>query len=216
MSERVVIFDLDKTLTIKDSYGQFLKAALRRWPLRLKRCWSLPFKAIMFGLGLRDNGWMKQEATRAVLAGLSRSELMLLVQEFVPNLLENASYHAGLETLKAHQARGDHCILASASPDLYLNLIGEKLGFDEVIATRLQWLDDHLTGDFDGPNVYGKEKAARVAAYLAAYPGWTTLVYSDHHADLPLFEMVDEGFAVHPTRRLEVEAVTMGLTVLRW
>ena len=51
----------------------------------------------------------------------------------------------------------------SASPELYVTPIGRRLGFDTVLATRLEVdADGRLTGRLLGPNCRGPEKVMRL------------------------------------------------------
>jgi phosphatidylglycerophosphatase C len=54
-------------------------------------------------------------------------------------------------------------VLVSASPELYVAPIGRRLGFDAVLATRLEvGADGRLTGRLLGANCRGAEKVARL------------------------------------------------------
>src|SRR5437016_5665528 len=65
-----------------------------------------------------------------------------------------------------HRAEGHELVLVSASPELYVAPIGRRLGFDEVLATRLE-VDAAglLTGRLVGANCRGPEKVARLRAW---------------------------------------------------
>jgi phosphatidylglycerophosphatase C len=60
-------------------------------------------------------------------------------------------------------------VLVSASFELYLDTIGERLGVDAVLGTRLA-VDDagRCTGALEGPNCRGPEKVRRLHEWLAA------------------------------------------------
>ncbi len=54
-------------------------------------------------------------------------------------------------------------MLVSASPELYVTPIGRRLGFDAVLATRLEVdADGRLTGRLLGANCRGPEKVVRL------------------------------------------------------
>jgi phosphatidylglycerophosphatase C len=62
-----------------------------------------------------------------------------------------------------HRTEGHELVLVSASPELYVAPIGRRLGFDEVLATRLE-VDPAglLPGRLLGANCRGPEKVARL------------------------------------------------------
>jgi phosphatidylglycerophosphatase C len=89
--------------------------------------------------------------------------------------------------------------LVSASLEVYLAPLGDRLGFDGVLATSLQVGNDGLlTGRLKGANVRRAEKAARLRGWLDARPGearhelWA---YGDSVGDRELLAMAD-----HPRR----------------
>ena len=43
-----------------------------------------------------------------------------------------------LAALQVHRAAGDHLVLLSASPDLYVPLIGRLLGFERTLCTEIR------------------------------------------------------------------------------
>jgi phosphatidylglycerophosphatase C len=62
-----------------------------------------------------------------------------------------------------HRGEGHELVLVSASPELYVTPIGRRLGFDTVLATRLEvGADGRLTGRLLGPNCRGPEKVVRL------------------------------------------------------
>ena len=74
------------------------------------------------------------------------------------------------ERLEWHRARGHRLVIVSASPESYLAPVGDDLGVDAVVATRLDvGPDGRLTGDYDGRNCRGAEKLARVRRLMAQW-----------------------------------------------
>jgi phosphoserine phosphatase len=59
-------------------------------------------------------------------------------------------------------------VLASASPELYLASVADELGISGFVGTRLEvGSDGKLTGDYEGANCRGPEKARRVREWIA-------------------------------------------------
>jgi len=51
-----------------------------------------------------------------------------------------------LAIVESHRAAGDHLVLLSASPDLYVPSIGAHLRFERTLCTELKWDGDRLNG----------------------------------------------------------------------
>ena len=217
----VVIFDLDGTITRRDTYTALLLRALRHRPARLVPALALPLATVAHLAGLRDNAWLKARFLAAILGGIGRDELQGLTGPFVADLLNRGLRTRARAVIDAHRVAGDYLLLATASFDFYCREIGHALGFDAVACTRSEWRDDRLVPVLVTGNCYGVVKQRRVQELLAnlpaSLPGPARLtVYSDSHADLPILGMADDPVAVNPTPRLAAIAVARRYRVEDW
>jgi phosphatidylglycerophosphatase C len=191
----VAAFDVDGTLTTGDCVLPFLRraaglrlvAALLRHPLRLAG-----------GVARRDRDALKALAC-ASLAGRAATEVERLGAEFAREVADSRLREDTTARLRRHRELGHTVLLASASLDAYLLPLGELLGADEVVCSRLERsADGRLTGRLDGANCRGPEKARRVRAALAArgLEGAVLWAYGDSADDEPLLELADHGVRV--------------------
>ena len=214
----VAVFDLDGTITRRDTFLPFLLGHLQRTPARWPAVPRLVGAAALFSTGRIDNNLLKAAFLRALLAGAAADDLRPWAAAFLDALIETGLRREALPALAAHRAAGWTLLLATASPDLYVMPLAARLGFDAVVCTRLA--QDHagrFTGGMAGGNCYGAEKAARVAAWRRATPVRGPLwVYTDHHADLPLLDMADRRIGVSPSRRLRQAAAGHGISLVAW
>ena len=97
MTERpsLVVFDLDHTLSRRDTFLQYLGGFLLRNPARILRCIGLPFAVAKFYLGLIDNRQMKESFLSAVLGGIHRQEVEAWTKRYVPHQTARRSLHLG-------------------------------------------------------------------------------------------------------------------------
>src|ERR1700758_875920 len=82
----VAVFDLDGTLTWRDTLLAFLMSFLRRHPWRLLRLWRLPFAVCSFLAQNRDHGLLKSRVIGMVMGGASRTAIDACADSFVDTL----------------------------------------------------------------------------------------------------------------------------------
>ena len=134
----VALFDLDGTLTWRDTLLPFLGGYVLRHPVRLLRLWRLVPALIGYLARGRDRGRLKSTVIRAVMGGERRDLIEAWAESFVLALEPHRRFRSGaLAALQAHRAAGDHLVLLSASPDLYVPRIGRLLGFERTLCTEL-------------------------------------------------------------------------------
>jgi phosphatidylglycerophosphatase C len=220
-SRTIAVFDLDGTITTRDTGSAYFLSFLRQHPRRWLRGLPLVGTAARFGCGLVDNAGMKQAALSRVLGGVDRAAIEAWTARFVPWCLDRLVRPGARSRIAAHRESGDRLVLATASLDLYVDPLARALGFAEILRTKAAWTaDGRISGALDGENVRGEHKLAAVRRHLgfaetgprAAF----VIAYSDHHADLPLLRWADKAVAVHPTARLAKTARAEGFAIADW
>jgi phosphatidylglycerophosphatase C len=214
----IVVFDLDKTLTKRDTYLPFLAAFLAKHPRRIVRCFLIPLTVLRLAPSYQWRTSLKVAFLDAVLGQCERNELLRVTEAFVTRLVsDDGLIQDGLDQLEFHRQRGDVLVLASASLDLYVDELARRLGFDSVIATRARWHDDRVAGTLEGPNLKGPEKYAAVLRHFPAQDLQSRgIAYSDHLSDLPLLGGVKEPFLVNPSKAASVAAKKLGINIVHW
>ncbi|HEX3951538.1 MAG TPA: HAD-IB family hydrolase [Steroidobacteraceae bacterium] len=193
----IALFDLDRTLTWHDTLMPFLLGFLRRRPHRALRLWRLP-AALWHYWRDRDRGALKSRVIRMVMGGEKRATLDTWAQRFVAGFkLEQRFRPVALAVLETHRAAGDHLVLLSASPDLYVPLIGRQLGFERTLCTELEWHGDRLDGALKTPNRRGEEKLRCLAWLREQYPDVPIIAYADSASDLDHLREADRALLVN-------------------
>ena len=209
-----VFFDLDRTL-LRGASGPLIGEALVAAGLAPRRGLpgqdllyklfdivgeTLPSMALARGAVLAVRGWSR-EAVREV--GRTAAErLETLVAPYARPLLDE------------HRQAGRPVVLATTTPHDLVAPFAERLGFDDVVATRYAEDDDGAyTGRLEGEFVWATGKLAAVRRWAEGHgvdmrASWA---YSDSVYDLPLLSAVGRPHAVNPDPRLHVVA-----TLRRW
>lgn len=194
----------------------FCHRVLRAEPLR--RFYLLVFLPFLPLVKILGSGGMK----RVFLSYLWRTDAAFRAAEaehFAAAVVPTV-YSELLKELERHRAAGKLTILASASPEFYVEAIGKRLGFDIVLGTPV---------DFSGvfPDLDNHKGAAKVerlrellpAEYWHGQNGHGKLRdshgYSDSTADLPMLALCEHVTVVNPKPALTAIAAKHGWQVLR-
>src|SRR5258708_2492092 len=213
----VAVFDLDGTLTWRDTLFLFLRSFVRRHPRRLPRLWRLPFALCSFLVQNRDRGLLKSRVIRMVMGGATRTVIDACADSFVDTLKpRHRLRRAGLAMLEAHRAAGDHLVLLSASPDIYVPRIGRALGFERTLCTEIEWQGDRLAGTLKTANRRGAEKLRCLTWLRTQYPGLPIVAYGNSASDLDHMRHADRALLVHAHAAARALARRCGIPTSRW
>ena len=210
---RIALFDLDGTLTRRDSLVPYVLGFCLRHPLRLPRLLVMPWHVMKYLFQHRDRGLLKQSFIVAALAGASRDEVARWNERFVRHLLKRGMHREALDRLAVHRARGDYLVLMSASPDLYVPAIARALKFNETICTGVRWEGMRLSGELTTPNRRGEEKLRGVEALRSRHNGSQITAYGNTASDVVHLRACDDGHLVNASPRAAVEAARAGVAV---
>jgi phosphatidylglycerophosphatase C len=211
----IAFFDLDGTITHRDTLFPLVLRLLARRPLHLLRLIGVAPAAIRF-LFDRDRGALKQSLLRVTLRGLRRADLEIPAQEFVRDTIAHRSFADALAKIRRHREAGHFLVLMSASVDFYVPEFGRQLGFDQVISTGVRWNGDRLDGTLTTANRRGEEKARCVRELLAQRNDSETFAYGNSGSDLPHLKIVRHGLLVNGASSARREAAALGVETADW
>src|SRR4051794_39902527 len=111
MEPKLVVFDLDETITRHDTLLPYAIGLLVR-----KRPWRLPLLlGVLPGIigllrGRNDEGRIKQAFIKAALGGSRRAVIEAWTARFVPRLLERGMFADALERVAEHRRQRDYLV----------------------------------------------------------------------------------------------------------
>jgi HAD superfamily hydrolase (TIGR01490 family) len=209
---RLVIFDLDGTITYRDTLLPYVTGYLARsGRSRLRMARLLPTLAA-FAVGAADHAAVKSAFIRSTLGGATREQLAAWTDEFVPRVISTGSSPGALTMIKTHRTAGDLLVLMSASTDLYVPQIAHALGFNEVICTGVAFdASGRLDGALLTANRRGAEKVRCFEVLKQQHPGLQTVAYGNAGSDLAHLALADTPRLVNGSRRTIRLAAAMGI-----
>ena len=222
MKQALAIYDMDKTVTRRPTYGLFLwHACLRLAPWRLLLAPALIVTSFGYALRLVDRARLKELNYRLLIGSPSPERLEPVVQSFADRQCETNILPGARARLAEDRAAGRRLVMATASYRLYAAAIAKRLGFDDVVATdTLPDARGRIVARIDGRNCYGPAKLDMIEAWLQreglAREAVHIRFYSDHVSDEHVHRWADEAYATNAHARLVRLAEQEGWEVLDW
>jgi HAD superfamily hydrolase (TIGR01490 family) len=210
-------FDLDKTVIAKSSTLAFGRSFYHGGLINRRAVLRTAYAQFVYLVGGADHDQM--EGMRKYLSDLCRGwnvqQVREIVAETLHDLIDPIIYDEAASLIEQHHAAGRDVVIVSASGSEVVEPIGEMLGADHVVATRMVVEDGAYNGEIEH-YVYGPAKAEAIArlAEVEGYDLGRCYAYSDSATDLPMLECVGHPYAVNPDRALRKEAVARDWPVL--
>jgi phosphatidylglycerophosphatase C len=159
-------FDFDGTVSRRDTLVPFLALAAGR--RRFLDGWrQVGLRAVRGRVDPRDRDAVKAELIDLLLAGRAETELEELGERYARDLLsEDQLRPLVLHRIRSHRARGDTCVLVSASLVYYLRPIARELGMAGVVGVDPEVRDGLLTGSMRRPNVRAEQKVVQLHDWM--------------------------------------------------
>ena len=189
--QAIVGFDFDGTLTVRDSFTQFLRwrAGAGGWFLGLSR--MAPDLAAY--AGHRDRGKLKAASVREFLKGTPRAQLEADAEAFAGQVWPGFMRYDALACWKDWGEKGAYRVIVTASPETTVAPFARRLGAEALLGTPLLFDgDDRVAGAFAGPNCRGEEKVLRLRAAFGE-DMQLAAAYGDTTGDTEMLAVADEA-----------------------
>lgn len=210
-------FDLDKTIIAKSSALAFSRPFYAGGLLNRRSVLRSTYAQFVFLLGGADHDQMEKmrQFLSQMVTGWQVETVREIVADTLHNIVDPLVYDEAVTLIEEHQLAGRDVIIVSASGTEMVEPIGELLGVDAVIASRLSIEDGRYTGGIDF-YAYAENKAAAIGdlADQRGYDLARSYAYSDSITDVHMLEAVGHPHAVNPDRELRRAARERGWPVL--
>jgi len=138
--------------------------------------------------------------------GKTQDEINEIILPFVERIIEPMINVFALKLIHDHHDKGHTILLASATNELIVKPIAQRLDINNVIGTKVKFENEKCSGEFIPPSALGAGKLKLVESWMQAnqYDSFSGVTfYSDSINDLPLMEAVEFPKAVNPDKKLE-------------
>jgi HAD superfamily hydrolase (TIGR01490 family) len=209
----LAIFDFDGTLTTGHLWvgiaKHHQKFKIKRLNLYLYLFSHLPLwlatKAKLYSEEKNRAKW--GEDLPGLFRGFSTGEAKKTFQWIVDNYFMSLMRSDVLAALNEHKKQGHKIMVLSGMFTDFLDVVGQRLGVDYVVGTKLQVVTDAYSGCIVGPLCFGENKAAFLNEFIREkrldvdlQSSWA---YADSIYDLSVFRLVGKPVATYPDNQLK-------------
>lgn len=205
VTRAAAFFDLDKTVLAKSSTLAFGRPFFQGGLINRRAVLKAAYAQFVFSLQGADAQQMERlrgQITQ-MCTGWDVATVHEIVQETLHEIVEPLIYAEAADVIEEHRLAGREIVIVSSSGAEVVEPIGELLGADRVVATRMVTVDGRYTGEIEF-YAYGENKAVAIRELAAAgrYDLADCYAYSDSVTDLPMLEVVGHPTVVNPDRAL--------------
>lgn len=198
-------FDLDKTIIAKSSTLAFSREFQAGGLISRGAVLRSAYAQFVYLVGGADHDQMEKmrQFMSQLCSGWDVQTVTEIVADTLHNIVEPLVYDEAVQLIEEHHAAGRDVIIVSTSGLEVVAPIGEMLGTDHVIATRMEVRDGKYTGDIKFyAYAENKAKAIRDIARKRGYDLDECFAYSDSVTDVFMLETVGHPHAVNPDKDL--------------
>src|SRR4051812_23129949 len=156
-------FDLDKTIIARSSTLAFSKPFQAGGLISRRAVLRSAYAQFVYLVGGADHDQMEKmrDFLSRLCAGWDVQTVRDIVADTLHNVVDPLVYDEAVSLIEEHHLAGRDVIIVSASGSEVVEPIGEMLGADGVVATRMRVADGKYTGEIDY-YAYAENKALAI------------------------------------------------------
>ena len=208
MKRNLAIFDLDNTILNGDSDYSWINFLIEKrlvdkdeYERKNKYFYNQYYQG-----KLNYNEWAEFALT--TIKGKKPEEIEDILSKFLSKIIEPMINIYALKLLHDHTHNNDIMLLASATNSVIVEPIAKRLGFENIVSTEVEIIDEIYTGKVLGIPALSEGKLIKVKEWMlqnSIESFDNTSFYSDSINDLPLLAAVSKPVAVNPDDMLREE-----------
>lgn len=210
--EKLAIFDIDYTITRKETLMEFFKYLVSKDIKNIKFLPRALYSGLMYGIKVYDEKRVK-ECFLKFIENIDEAELAKLTKSFYDEKISKILYKDAVDMIKKLKREGYMVVLISASPEFYVKEFYAIKEVDLIIGTKFTFEGGKFIRKMDGNNCKGEEKVRRLNKVLKEknikVDFKNSYMFSDSLSDKPLLDLVGNPYLINYKKKHEIE-------ILRW
>ena len=210
--EKLAIFDIDYTITRKETLMEFFKYIVSKDIKNIKFLPRALYSGLMYGIKVYDEKRVK-ECFLKFIENIDEAELAKLTKSFYDEKISKILYKDAVDMIKKLKKEGYMVVLISASPEFYVKEFYAIKEVDLIIGTKFTFEGGKFIRKMDGNNCKGEEKVRRLNKVLKEknikVDFKNSYMFSDSLSDKPLLDLVGNPYLINYKKKHEIE-------ILRW
>lgn len=187
MKKRIAFFDLDGTITTKDTLLENIRYQKGSLKFLLGFLLSSPF-ILAYKLKIISNQAAKEKVLQYFFKGISQTQFQSDCNAFAKNVLPKLIRPAAIEEIKRLKDLQAEIVIVSASASNWLQHWIESNQLS-LLATRMEVKDNRVTGKIEGKNCHGEEKVRRIKESYDLQQYDEIYCYGDSSGDRPMLAL---------------------------
>lgn len=187
---KIAFFDFDGTITKKDSLIDFIKYALGI-SFYYKGMLTLSPMLLAYKLRLISNNVAKEKLIAHFFKGWDNAHFQNVANDYSVYQIDKIIRPKAIERINWHIEQGHKIVIVSASIECWLKGWCEMNNL-EFLATKLEVIDNKLTGKFSTNNCYGKEKVNRIKEKYNLSEYSSIFAYGDSKGDKEMLAIANK------------------------
>lgn len=210
--EKLAIFDIDYTITRKETLMEFFKYIISKDIKNIKFLPRALYSGLMYAVKVYDEKRVK-ECFLKFIENIDEAELANLTKSFYDERISKILYKDAVDMIKKLKNEGYMVVLISASPEFYVKEFYAINEVDLIIGTKFTFDSGKFIRKMDGNNCKGEEKVKRLNEVLKEknikVDFENSYMFSDSLSDKPLLDLVGKPYLINYKKKHEIE-------ILRW
>jgi len=214
---KIAVFDIDGTV-YREGMSFIVAEELLTGPEFAEEAKTLAeARHIYKARGSTEAYWVYNKTILEVFKKVLRHTTPAQLNEVITNLLKHKSdycYAYTTQLIKQFKAEGRTLVAISGSIADIVEPFAKSVGFDYVVASRLEVKDGAFTGERTSETKQGKDKILRDLASEHGLSLEDSIGVGDTHRDIPMLTVTEHPIAFNPNTALYEEAERRGWKIV--